>query len=132
MNFLKMYLIAFVIFLAIDAIWLGLVAPKFYKSQIGHLMAEKPNFIAAGVFYLLFIVGLVYFAIMPAVDAGSIGKALLAGALFGFMTYATYDLTNLATLKDWPITVTIVDLIWGTFLSTSITLLTYFVYNWLW
>jgi uncharacterized membrane protein len=132
MNFLKMYLIAFVIFLAIDAIWLGLVAPKFYKSQIGHLMAEKPNFIAAGVFYLLFIVGLVYFAIMPAVDAGSIGKALLAGALFGFMTYATYDLTNLATLKDWPITVTIVDLIWGTFLSTSITLLTYLVYNWLW
>ena len=127
-----MYLIAFVIFLAIDAIWLGLVAPKFYKSQIGHLMAEKPNFIAAGVFYLLFIVGLVYFAIMPAVDAGSIGKALLAGALFGFMTYATYDLTNLATLKDWPITVTIVDLIWGTFLSTSITLLTYLVYNWLW
>jgi uncharacterized membrane protein len=95
-------------------------------------MAEKPNFIAAGVFYLLFIVGLVYFAIMPAVDAGSIGKALLAGALFGFMTYATYDLTNLATLKDWPITVTIVDLIWGTFLSTSITLLTYLVYNWLW
>ena len=127
-----MYLIAFVIFLAIDAICLGLVAPKLYKSQIGHLMAEKPNFIAAGVFYLSFIVGLVYFAIMPAVDAGSIGKALLAGALFGFMTYATYDLTNLATLKDWPITVTIVDLIWGTFLSTSITLLTYLVYNWLW
>lgn len=132
MNFFKMYLVAFVIFLAIDAIWLGLVAPKFYKTQIGHLMAEKPNFIAAGVFYLLFIVGLVYFAIMPAIESGDIGKALLAGALFGFMTYATYDLTNLATLKDWPIMVTVVDLIWGTFLSTTITLLTYLIYNWIW
>lgn len=132
MNFLKMYIIAFVIFLAIDALWLGLIAPKFYKNHIGHLMAERPNFIAAIIFYLLFIVGLVYFVVMPAVEAGSISKVLLAGALFGFMTYATYDLTNLATLKDWPIIVTVVDLIWGTFLSTSISLLTYLVYNWLW
>lgn len=132
MSFLKMYLIAFIIFLAIDAVWLGLIAPKFYKNQIGHLMSSSPNLIAALVFYLLFIVGLVYFAIMPAIDQGSIGKALLAGALFGFMTYATYDLTNLATLKDWPIIVTVVDLVWGTFLSTSITVLTYLVYNLLW
>jgi uncharacterized membrane protein len=132
MSFLKMYLIAFIIFLAIDAVWLGLIAPKFYKNQIGHLMSSSPNLIAALVFYLLFIVGLVYFAIMPAIDQGSIGKALLAGALFGFMTYATYDLTNLATLKDWPIIVTVVDLVWGTFLSTSITVLTYLVYNMLW
>ncbi len=131
MNFFKMYLIAFVVFLAIDALWLGLVAPKFYKSQIGHLMAEKPNFVAAGIFYLLFIVGLVYF-IKPEIDAGELGKAVLAGAIFGFMAYATYDLTNLATLKDWPITVTIVDLIWGTFLSSTITLLTYLIYHWIW
>ncbi|MFA7076007.1 MAG: DUF2177 family protein [Candidatus Izemoplasmatales bacterium] len=131
MNFLKMYLIAFVVFLAIDALWLGLVAPKFYKSQIGHLMTDKPNFIAAGIFYLIFIVGLVYF-IKPGIDAGNLGKALLSGAIFGFMAYATYDLTNLATLKDWPITVTIVDLIWGTFLSSSITLLTYLLYHWFW
>ncbi len=132
MSFLKMYLVAFIIFLAIDAVWLGLIAPKFYKNQIGHLMSSSPNLIAALVFYLLFIVGLVYFAIMPAIDQGSIGKALLAGALFGFMTYATYDLTNLATLKDWPIIVTVVDLVWGTFLSTSIAVLTYLIYNWLW
>ena len=131
MNFFKMYLIAFVVFLAIDALWLGLVAPKFYKSQIGHLMAEKPNFVAAGIFYLLFIVGLVYF-IKPGIDTGELGKALLAGAIFGFMAYATYDLTNLATLKDWPITVTIVDLIWGTLLSSTITLLTYLIYHWIW
>lgn len=129
MNYIKMYIIAFIIFLAIDAIWLGLVAPKFYKSQIGHLMSEKPNLIAALVFYLLFIVGVVYFVVNPAVEAQSMSKVLIAGALFGFMTYATYDLTNLATLKDWPITVTIVDLIWGTSLSTLIGLFTYLIYN---
>lgn len=129
MNYLKMYIIAFIIFLAIDAIWLGLVAPKFYKSQIGHLMSDKPNLIAALVFYLLFIVGVVYFVVNPAIEAQSITKVLIAGAMFGFMTYATYDLTNLATLKDWPITVTIVDLIWGTSLSTLIGLFTYLIYN---
>ncbi len=129
MTFLKLYVIAFVIFIAIDAIWLGLIAPKFYKAQIGHLMSEKPNFIAAIVFYLIFIVGVVYFVINPAVEAQSMSKVLIAGALFGFMTYATYDLTNLATLKDWPIQVTIVDLIWGTSLSTLIGLFTYLIYN---
>lgn len=132
MDYIKMYVIAFVIFLAIDAIWLGLVAPKFYKSQIGHLMAESPNLIAALVFYLVFIVGVVYFVVNPAIEAQSISKAIVAGLLFGFMTYATYDLTNLATLKDWPITVTIVDLVWGSFLSTAMGVLTYLIYNWLW
>lgn len=132
MTFLKLYIIAFIIFLAIDAIWLGLVAPKFYKAQIGHLMSEKPNLVAALVFYLVFIVGVVYFVVNPAVEAQSITKVLVAGALFGFMTYATYDLTNLATLKDWPITVTIVDLVWGTTLSTLIGLFTYLIYNAIW
>jgi len=131
MNFLKMYLIAFVIFLAIDAIWLTLVAPKFYKDQIGHLMAEKPNLIAALIFYLVFIIGVVYFVVNPAVQDQSFTKALIGGLLFGLITYATYDLTNLATLKDWPITVTLVDLAWGTFLSGSIGVLTYLVYNWI-
>jgi uncharacterized membrane protein len=126
-----MYIVAFVIFIAIDALWLGLIAPKFYKAQIGHLMAEKPNFIVAGIFYLLFIAGLVFF-IKDAVAANDIGKVVLIAAVFGFMTYATYDLTNLATLKDWPITVTIIDLIWGTFLSSSISLLTVLIYNWIW
>jgi len=131
MNYLKMYIIAFIIFLAIDAIWLGLVAPKFYKSQIGHLMSEKPNLIAALVFYVLFVIGIVYFVVAPGIDAQSISKILVAGALFGFMTYATYDLTNLATLRDWPIKVTIIDLIWGTSLSTLIGVGTFYIYNWL-
>lgn len=126
MDFIKLYIIAFIVFLAIDALWLGLVAPKFYKSQIGHLMAETPNFIAALVFYFIFIVGVVYFVLLPNMDAG-IGKIILSGMLFGFITYATYDLTNLATLKDWPILVTVVDLAWGTFLSTSVALITYYI-----
>jgi uncharacterized membrane protein len=131
MSYVKMYVIAFIIFLVIDAIWLGLVAPKFYKAQIGHLMAEKPNFVAALVFYLLFIVGVVYFVVNPAIQSDDVPKLIVSGMLFGFMTYATYDLTNLATLKDWPITVTIVDLVWGTSLSTLIGVGTYYIYNWI-
>ena len=131
MSYVKMYVIAFIIFLVIDAIWLGLVAPKFYKAQIGHLMAEKPNFVAALVFYLLFIIGVVYFVVNPAIQSDDVPKLIVSGMLFGFMTYATYDLTNLATLKDWPITVTIVDLVWGTSLSTVIGVGTYYIYNWI-
>lgn len=127
MNFLLYFGIAFVVFLAIDALWLGLVAPKFYKAQIGHLMADKPNLIAALVFYLIFIVGLVYFVLLPAVTNDSWVTAFANGALFGFVTYATYDLTNFATLKGWPITMVIVDLTWGLALSTSVSLISYFI-----
>jgi len=114
--FIKLYAIALPVFFIIDMIWLGLVAKDFYKSQIGFLMKPDVNWVAAILFYLLFIVGLVVFAILPAVEAGSWTRALLFGAFFGFITYATYDLTNLATLKDWPILVTLVDMTWGTIL----------------
>ena len=99
MEYLKMYIIAFVFFIAIDALWLGLVAPKFYKAQIGHLMAEKPNLIAALVFYLIFVVGIVYFVVNPAIESQSMTKLLVSGILFGFITYATYDLTNFHEFK---------------------------------
>ena len=92
-------------------------------------MEDKPNLLAALIFYLIFVVGVVYFVVNPAVEAQSVSKLLISGLLFGFITYATYDLTNLATLKDWPITVTIVDLAWGSFLSTAIGYLTYIIYN---
>ncbi|PKK93127.1 MAG: DUF2177 domain-containing protein [Tenericutes bacterium HGW-Tenericutes-6] len=127
--FLKLYLIAFILFFVIDLLWLGIIAKDIYKKYLGHLMSTEVNWIAAIIFYLLFIGGLVFFVIMPAVEAGSIGKALLYGALFGFITYATYDLTNLATLKDWPIQITLIDLTWGTFLGTSVSLLSYLFYN---
>jgi len=132
MKYVRIYIIALIIFLAIDIIWLAFIAPKFYKSQIGHLMTDKPNFIAAIFFYLVFIVGIVYFVVNPALESKSLSKVIISGALFGFISYATYDLTNLATLKEWPLKVTIVDLVWGTSLSTVVGLLTYIVYSAIW
>jgi Predicted membrane protein len=92
-------------------------------------MKPDINWLAAIIFYLLFISGLVIFVILPAVEKHSLGHALIFGALFGLISYATYDLTNLATLKDWPLQVTIVDLIWGTVLASSISLITYLIAN---
>ncbi len=120
----KLYFIALLFFLAMDAIWLGFVAPNFYRAQIGHLMAERPNLIAAGIFYLLFIAGLLVFVIQPGLQDPLRWRVGGRGALFGLVTYAAYDLTNLATLEAWPLLVTGVDLIWGTTLSATVTLLT--------
>jgi len=131
LPFLKLYGIAFVLFLVIDLVWLGFIAKNLYQKQLGHLMADNVNWVAAIIFYLLFIGGLVFFAISPAVSEGVWTKALLLGALLGFLTYATYDLTNLATLKDWPIQITLIDLTWGTFLGASVSTLTFFVNQWL-
>jgi uncharacterized membrane protein len=125
--FIKLYIIALPVFLAIDMAWLGVVAKKFYAKRIGFLMKTDINWTAAILFYLLFIIGLVLFVIMPAVGKGSWVHALLFGALFGLIAYATYDLTNLATLKDWPLLVTIVDLAWGAVLAGSVSMVTYFI-----
>ena len=125
--FLKLYLIALPVFLIIDMIWLGLVAKNFYSRQIGFLMKADVNWLAAIIFYLLFIVGLVLFVISPATEKQSWVHALLFGALFGLISYATYDLTNLATIKNWPLLVTIVDLIWGAVLAASVSIITYFI-----
>ncbi len=127
--FIRLYLIALPVFIVIDMIWLVLVARDFYKNQIGFLMRTDVNWLAAIIFYLLFIAGLVTFVISPAIEKHSWVNALLYGALFGLITYATYDLTNLATLKDWPVLVTIVDLIWGSVLAASISAITYFISN---
>lgn len=125
--FIKLYAIAFAVFFAMDMVWLGLVAKNFYRNQIGFLMRDEINWIAALCFYLLFIVGLVLFVIAPAIEKNSWVHAALFGALFGLITYATYDLSNLATLKDWPILVTMVDLAWGATLAASVSTLTYFI-----
>jgi len=125
--FIKLYLLTLPVFFAIDMVWLGLIANKFYQQQIGHLMTKNVNWVAAIIFYLLFIAGLVYFVIAPGLAKQSWQQVIIAGALFGLMTYATYDLTNLATLKDWPVLVTVIDLIWGMVLSTSVSLIAYFL-----
>ena len=125
--FIRLFLIALPVFFVIDMIWLVLVARKFYKQQIGFLMRTDIIWPAAIIFYLLFIAGLVTFVIGPAVEKHSWMHALIYGAFFGLVTYATYDLTNLSTLKDWPLLVTIVDLIWGMVLAASVSVVTYLI-----
>jgi len=110
------YLLSFSVFLLIDFIWLGFIAKEMYKKQ----MTDQVNWIAAVVFYLLYVIGIFIFVIMPAVDKNSWSSALLMGALFGLFTYATYDLTNLATLKGWPIKLVFIDIIWGMVLTSSV------------
>ncbi|MFM2423689.1 MAG: hypothetical protein RLZZ70_74 [Candidatus Parcubacteria bacterium] len=128
MQFLTLYVISVPIFFAIDMVWLGLVASNFYREKLGYIMGDI-NWPAAITFYLVFLVGLVLFAIYPAVAKGTVWYAVLWGGLFGFFTYATYDLTNLATLRDWPLSITIVDMLWGTFLGASVAGVTYVVYG---
>lgn len=125
----KLYSIALTVFLIIDAVWLAVVAKNFYAKHIGFLMTEKPNWWAAGVFYLINILGLVILVIFPGIEAKSLSKTLIFGALYGLVTYATYDLTNLATIKGWPVIVTIVDLIWGVTISTIVAGITFKLAN---
>ncbi len=125
--FIKLYFIALPVFFAIDIIWLGFIARNFYRNQLGSLLRTDVNWIAAIIFYLLFLIGLVLFVILPAVEKKSLFNAIVMGGLFGFFTYATYDLTNLATLKNWPLTVSLVDMLWGTILAASVSTITYLV-----
>ena len=115
------YVVAYVgaagFFLVIDLLWLGVLARGFYRDNLGALLTDQVNVAAAIGFYLLYIAGIVIFAISPAFESGSWRTAALFGALFGLIAYATYDLTNLATLRDWPVTVALVDLAWGTVLT---------------
>lgn len=129
MDFVSHLLVATGIFVAIDAVWLGLIAPKFYKRHIGHLLAPKPDFIAAAIFYVIYMIAVVVFVINPALDEDSLSFVISHGALLGLAMYATYDLTNQATVKNWPKTVTIVDLAWGTFITTAVSTLTFLIFN---
>ncbi|MBV1708778.1 MAG: DUF2177 family protein [Erysipelotrichaceae bacterium] len=127
MKLVSQFLVVLVVFFAIDLFWLGVVAKDLYAKYLGYLMAPQINWAAAITFYLLFIVGLMIFVLLPALDKQSLSHALIYGALFGFFTYATYDLTNLATIRDWPITITIIDLIWGTSLSAAVSSISYLI-----
>lgn len=117
LHYIAAYVVTAFVFLGIDAIWLGKVATRFYASNLGHLMLERPNFVAAAGFYALYVVGILIFAVAPALRTGSLGTALVYGALFGFFAYATYDMTNYATLRGWPLVVVCVDVVWGTVLT---------------
>jgi len=124
-KYFFIYLIAVFIFFVVDMIWLGIIAKNLYQNNLKGLLRDKPNWMATITFYLLFIVGIIIFAVAPAIRNDSFLMAVLYGGLFGFFTYATYDLTNYATLKNWPFNIVIIDIIWGIVLTGIVSTLSY-------
>ncbi len=120
MKLILQFLISFSVFLTIDLIWLGVVARKLYVHYMGHLLRTPPNWPVAFLFYALFVVGIMIFAIAPAIEQKNVAHAFKMGALFGFFTYMTFDLTSWAVLKDWPAGIVWIDILWGTTLSMMV------------
>lgn len=116
-QFIKIYLGMLTVFLAVDLVWIGFVARSFYRRQIGYLLADKPFWAAAIFFYMLFVLGIMVFVVLPGLESGICKLTLLRAAFFGLVCYGTFDLTCLALMRDWPIAVTVVDMLWGMVLS---------------
>jgi len=127
MSYAIAYLVATAIFLLIDAIWLGVIAKNFYANQLGCFMADDIRFGVAAAFYAVYTIGIIVFAIKPGMNADSLLMVAGYSALFGFLAYGTYDFTNLATIKDWPVIVSVVDIIWGTIITTVTGVATYLI-----
>ena len=130
-SILISYLLTFVVFLMVDMLWLGVIAKNIYQKYLGGFLSDNVNWTAAIIFYFIFVVGISIFAIYPAVHKDSVFNAILMGALFGFFTYATYDLTNLATLKSWPLTIVFIDILWGTTLSAIVSFSGFYIVKWI-
>jgi len=125
------YLLTFAVFLIIDMLWLGVIAKNIYQKYLGDFLTDSVNWTAAFIFYFIYVVGISIFVIYPSVNKGSVYHVILMGALFGFFTYATYDLTNLATLKGWPLPIVFIDIIWGSVLSAVVSLSGFYIVKWL-
>lgn len=130
-KLIALYAITTAVFFAIDFVWLSTATSRLYAPRLGDLLAAKPNLPVAGAFYLFYIVGLIALAIVPGLKEGAIAGALWRGALFGLIAYATYDLTNLATIRDWPWQVSVIDMAWGTTLNTAVAAAGYAAGRWL-
>lgn len=131
MKYILHFLLTVPVFFAVDLIWLGFIGKPLYKKYIGHLMAEKVNWTAAIIFYLLFILGILIFAVYPALKIDKPEHALLYGALFGFFTYMTYELTNMAVIKNWNWQIVPIDILWGTVLCTLVSIGSFYIGKWL-
>ncbi len=127
LRLLEIFGVSTAIFAAIDLVWLSFIASKLYRSQIGPLLRDKARPLPAVLFYVSYIIGIIYFAILPALDMGSLATAVINGALYGFFTYATFDLTNWSVLKNWPGFIVVVDIAWGIVLSGSVSTITYLI-----
>lgn len=129
--YIKLYALTVPVFFIIDLVWLGVVAKGFYQKNLNTLLSPKVNWPAAIIFYLIFIAGILVFAVIPAVAKDAWRHAVLWGALFGFFTYMTYELTNLALLKNWPVNIVFVDIIWGMVLCSSVATISFYIAKWL-
>ena len=129
--YLKLYALTVPVFFVIDILWLGVVAKGFYRRKLSFILSDDVNWAAAVIFYLIYIAGILFFAVRPALAGNSWREAALLGGLFGFFTYATYDLTNLATIKDWPVSVVMIDLLWGVCLCVIVATASFFMSKWL-
>jgi len=125
MKNLLLYGITTLIFFAIDMVWLGVVARNLYKQKLGFILSPEVNWAAAIIFYIIYIGGILFFAVLPASKEMSWQTALLNGALLGGMCYATYDLTNMATIAKWPLEIVVIDIVWGIVLTGSVATLSY-------
>ena len=129
MSFIKSYLVTFIVFIILELFWLIILAKDLYAKELGYIMKSEPDLIPAAVFGLLFVGGLVFFVVNPAIDQNSWSYALFSGILYGLITYATYTLTNLANLESWPLKVTIIDLLWGMVLGGAASTISFFILN---
>ena len=129
-SYLKLYALTVPVFFIIDLLWLGVIAKSFYRRNLKFILSDDVNWAAAIVFYLIYIAGILFFAVRPAILNASFGQAAILGALFGFFTYATYDLTNMATIKDWPLKVVVVDTLWGVFLCSVVAAASFLIAKW--
>lgn len=130
-QLLKVYGLMAVAFFAIDLVWLGVVAQAFYQKYLGHLLRADVLWAPALVFYAVYLAGVLVFAVLPGLEAGSLQRTLALGAFLGFFAYATFDLTGMALLKDFPLKVVVVDLTWGTVLTASVAAAGYAAGRWL-
>ncbi|MEZ4878714.1 MAG: DUF2177 family protein [Chitinophagales bacterium] len=127
MKYLLLFISTLVIYLLLDGIWLGVIAKNFYKIKLYFILNNYFNYYVAIFFYVVYIVGLMHFVILPGITHQSVLKVFLNGAFFGFLCYATYDLTNMATIKQWPFIVTVVDILWGSLLAALVSTASYYV-----
>ena len=129
--YLKLYALTIPVFFIIDLLWLGVIAKGFYQKNLKYILRPDVNWTAAIIFYLAYIVGILIFAVLPGIERNSWHYAALWGALYGFFTYATYELTNLALIKDWPLNIVVVDILWGVILCTVVATLSFYIAKWL-
>jgi uncharacterized membrane protein len=129
MDFVKLYFTALASLVVLDVIWLSFVAKGFYQKYLGYLMAPQVNFLPAVIFYLLYAAGIIWFVVYPNLKSGSVSGVVLQGAFLGLIAYAAYDLTNHATVKNWPWQMTVVDMAWGALLTALVSTIVFLIFK---